>query len=69
MLLTTAEQLLKAYRRMTIRALHADFAGNPGVIQALPIEKKAVAFFGSSLGNFLPEESVASAAYRRDHGA
>jgi dimethylhistidine N-methyltransferase len=58
MLLTTAEQLLKAYRHMTIRALHADFAGNPGVIQALPIEKKAVAFFGSSLGNFLPEESV-----------
>ena len=58
MLLTTAEQLLKAYRRMTIRALHADFAGNPGVIQALPIEKKAVAFFGSSLGNFLPEEKA-----------
>jgi dimethylhistidine N-methyltransferase len=58
MLLTTAEQLLKEYRQMTIRALHADFAGNPGVIQALPIEKKAVAFFGSSLGNFLPEESV-----------
>jgi len=58
MLLTTAEQLLKAYRYMTIRALHADFAGHPGVIQALHIEKKAAAFFGSSLGNFLPQESV-----------
>ena len=38
--------------------MHADFAGQPEVIQAFQLEKKAVAFFGSSLGNFTPAESV-----------
>jgi dimethylhistidine N-methyltransferase len=58
MLQTTATALLQTYTHITIRALHADFAGNPGVIQTLPVGKKAMAFFGSSLGNFTPEESV-----------
>lgn len=58
MLLTAAQQLLEEYRHIAIRAVCADFAGNPGVIQALRLEQKAVAFFGSSLGNFTPEESV-----------
>ena len=39
---------------LEIRAMHADFAGQPEVIQAFQLEKKAVAFFGSSLGNFTP---------------
>jgi dimethylhistidine N-methyltransferase len=39
--------------------MHADFAGQPGVIQAFQLEKKAIAFLGSSLGNFTREESVA----------
>ena len=38
--------------------MHADFAGQPEVIQGFPLEKKAVAFFGSSLGNFMPAESL-----------
>jgi dimethylhistidine N-methyltransferase len=54
----TANRLLQEYTNIEIRALHADFAGQPEVIQALQLEKKAVAFFGSSLGNFTPEESV-----------
>ena len=57
MLQVTATALLQTYPHITIRALHADFTGNPGVIQALPVGKKAIAFFGSSLGNFTPEES------------
>jgi L-histidine Nalpha-methyltransferase len=55
----TAHQLLQEYRHLEIRAMHADFAGQPEVIQAFQLEKKAVAFFGSSLGNFTRGESVA----------
>jgi dimethylhistidine N-methyltransferase len=54
----SAQQLLAEYPHLSIRAMHADFAGNPGVIQALHVEKKAVAFFGSNLGNFTPQEGV-----------
>jgi L-histidine Nalpha-methyltransferase len=54
----TANRLLQEYSHVEIRAMHADFAGQPEVIQAFQLEKKAVAFFGSSLGNFTPEESV-----------
>src|SRR5215472_8347908 len=54
----TANRLLREYAYIEIRAMHTDFAGQPEVIQALQLEKKAVAFFGSSLGNFTPEESV-----------
>jgi L-histidine Nalpha-methyltransferase len=54
----TANRLLQEYSHLEIRAMHADFAGQPEVIQAFQLEKKAVAFFGSSLGNFRREESV-----------
>jgi dimethylhistidine N-methyltransferase len=54
----TANRLLQHYSHVEIRALHADFAGQPEVIQAFQLEKKAVAFFGSSLGNFTPTESA-----------
>jgi L-histidine Nalpha-methyltransferase len=54
----TANRLLQEYSHIEIRAMHADFAGHPEVIQAFQPEKKAVAFLGSSLGNFTPEESV-----------
>jgi L-histidine Nalpha-methyltransferase len=54
----TAERLLQEYSHVEIHALHADFAGQPEVFQAFQLEKKALAFFGSSLGNFTPEESV-----------
>ena len=54
----TASRLLQEYSHIEIRAMHTDFAGQPEVIQAFQLEKKAVAFFGSSLGNFTPEESV-----------
>jgi L-histidine Nalpha-methyltransferase len=54
----TANRLLQEYSHVEIRAIHADFAGQPEVIQAFQQEKKAVAFFGSSLGNFTPAESV-----------
>jgi dimethylhistidine N-methyltransferase len=54
----TANRLLREYHHVEIRAMHADFAGQPEVIEGLKLEKKAVAFFGSSLGNFTPEESV-----------
>ncbi|ETW97266.1 MAG: hypothetical protein ETSY1_23330 [Candidatus Entotheonella factor] len=57
MLRETADQLLGAYRHIDIHALHADFTGRPDVVQTLPLEKKALAFFGSSLGNFTREES------------
>jgi dimethylhistidine N-methyltransferase len=53
-----AHRLLQEYRHIEIRAMHADFAEQPEVIQAFQLEKKAVAFFGSSLGNFTPEERV-----------
>jgi len=55
----TAQRLLREYHHIEIQAMHADFAGQPEVIQAFGLEKKAVAFFGSSLGNFTPDESVA----------
>src|SRR5918999_1453941 len=54
----TANRLLQEYSHVEIRAIHADFAGQPEVIQAFQLEKKAVAFFGSSLGNFTPAESL-----------
>ena len=54
----TANRLLQEYSHIEIRAMHADFAGQPEVIQAFQLERKAVAFLGSSLGNFTPEESV-----------
>ncbi len=57
-LVQTAEQFLTDYPHLTIRALHADFAGNPEVIQTLGLETKTVAFFGSSMGNFSTVESV-----------
>jgi dimethylhistidine N-methyltransferase len=58
MLRETADQLLQAYRHIAIRALHADFSGRPDVVQTLPLEQKALAFFGSSLGNFTRQESL-----------
>jgi dimethylhistidine N-methyltransferase len=54
----TANRLMQEYSHAEIRALHADFAGQPEVIQAFQLERKAVAFFGSSLGNFTPAESA-----------
>jgi L-histidine N-alpha-methyltransferase len=54
----TANRLLREYTNIEIHAMHADFAGQPEVIEAFQLEKKAVAFFGSSLGNFTPEESI-----------
>ena len=54
----SAQKLLAEYAHLSIRAIHADFAGNPGVIRALRLEKKALAFFGSNLGNFTREESL-----------
>jgi L-histidine Nalpha-methyltransferase len=54
----TANRLLQEYTYAEIHAMHADFARQPEVIQAFQLEKKAVAFFGSSLGNFTPAESV-----------
>jgi L-histidine Nalpha-methyltransferase len=54
----TANRLLQEYSHIEISAMHTDFAGQPEVIQALQLKKKAVAFFGSTLGNFTPEESV-----------
>jgi L-histidine Nalpha-methyltransferase len=54
----TANRLLQRYSHIEIHAMHTDFAGQPEVIEAFQLEKKAVAFFGSSLGNFTPEESV-----------
>jgi dimethylhistidine N-methyltransferase len=57
MLRQTAAALLQTYRHVTIYAMHADFAGCPGVVQDLPLARKALAFFGSSLGNFTRQES------------
>jgi len=54
----TANRLLREYTNIEIHAMHADFEGQPEVIEAFQLDKKAVAFFGSSLGNFTPEESV-----------
>jgi L-histidine N-alpha-methyltransferase len=57
-LLDASNRLLQEYAHIEIHAMHTDFAGEPEVIQAFQLEKKAVAFFGSSLGNFTPEESA-----------
>jgi dimethylhistidine N-methyltransferase len=46
-----ATRLLREYDHIEIQALNADFAGQPEVIEAFQLEKKAVAFFGSTLGN------------------
>ena len=54
----SAQKLLAEYASLSIRAMHADFAGNPGVIGALHLDRKAIAFFGSNLGNFTREESL-----------
>ena len=54
----SAAALLNEFSHLSIRGLHGDFAGNPEVIQRLAIGPKALAFFGSSLGNFTPAESV-----------
>jgi L-histidine Nalpha-methyltransferase len=54
----TANRLLQEYSHIEIRAMHTDFAGQPEVIQAFQLKKKAVAFLGSTLGNFTREESV-----------
>jgi L-histidine N-alpha-methyltransferase len=51
------QTLLPVYPHMTLYALHADFARDPGVMGQLPLSSKAIAFFGSSLGNFAPPES------------
>lgn len=58
MLRETADRLLGAYRHITVHAMHADFAGRPDVVGTLPLERKALAFFGSSLGNFTRVESA-----------
>lgn len=58
MLRQTAGQLLQAYPHIAIHAMHADFTGRPDVVQTLQLERKALAFFGSSLGNFTRQESV-----------
>jgi dimethylhistidine N-methyltransferase len=55
----SAQKLLAEYAYLSIRAIHADFAHNPGVIQTLHLGKKALAFFGSNLGNFSRAESLA----------
>jgi len=54
----SAQKLLADYAHLSICAIQADFAGNPGVIRALCLGKKALAFFGSNLGNFTSEESL-----------
>ena len=54
----SAQKLLAEYSLLSIRAMHADFAGNPGIIGALHLDKKAIAFFGSNLGNFTRAESL-----------
>jgi dimethylhistidine N-methyltransferase len=59
MLEATAAQLLEEYRYITVQAMHADFAGHPEVVRVFQVEKKALAFFGSSLGNATREESAA----------
>ena len=54
----TASRLLDEYSQIEIRAMHTDFAQTPEVIQELQLEKKAVAFLGSTLGNFTPMQSL-----------
>jgi L-histidine Nalpha-methyltransferase len=59
LILDTSNLLLEEYRHIKIHAMHADFAQQPEVIQALELETKAVVFLGSTLGNFTPAESLA----------
>jgi dimethylhistidine N-methyltransferase len=54
----SAQKLLAEYSHLSIRAMHADFTGHPEVIRALYLDKKAIAFFGSNLGNMSSEESL-----------
>jgi L-histidine N-alpha-methyltransferase len=54
----STQKLLAEYPHLSIRAMQADFAGHPDVIRALHLDKKAIAFFGSNLGNFTREESL-----------
>jgi L-histidine Nalpha-methyltransferase len=55
----SAQKLLAEYAHLSIRAIHADFANNPGGMQVLHLGKKALAFLGSNLGNFTRAESLA----------
>lgn len=57
-MLHTAKLLLADFPHLTISALHADFAQQPDVIQQLDLEVKAIAFLGSSMGNFTTPESL-----------
>ncbi|GIX49060.1 MAG: histidine N-alpha-methyltransferase [Candidatus Tectimicrobiota bacterium] len=59
MLCATAQRLVATYPQLTVRALHADFAAQPQALAILDLPRKAIAFLGSSLGNFTPAESVA----------
>lgn len=54
----SAQKLLAEYAHLSIRAVHADFVDNPGVMHALHLDKKAMAFFGSNLGNLSHAESL-----------
>ncbi|MBM3224962.1 MAG: L-histidine N(alpha)-methyltransferase, partial [Candidatus Tectomicrobia bacterium] len=54
----SASKLLAEYPMLSIHAMHADFARNPGVINTLGLPRKALAFFGSNLGNFTRAESL-----------
>jgi dimethylhistidine N-methyltransferase len=58
MLEATAAQLLHEYCHLRIRAMHADFSHDPGILRSFCLDKKAIAFFGSNLGNLTPEESL-----------
>lgn len=57
-LVTAAEQLLATYQHISIQALHTDFSIRPETIKHFQFPARAIAFFGSSLGNFTPEESL-----------
>lgn len=57
-MLHTAERLLADFPHLAILALHADFAQHPDVIQHLGLDGKAIAFLGSSMGNFTISESL-----------
>jgi L-histidine N-alpha-methyltransferase len=57
-LLDAAKRLLGEYRHIQICAMHTDFAQRPEVIERLQLKTKVVAFLGSTLGNFTPEESL-----------
>lgn len=54
-----AEELLAAYPHIAICAIHADFTSNLRLLEAVPLPRKALAFFGSNLGNFTRAEGLA----------